>query len=192
MPDRALQLLTAYLFILFYRTERVILFYPEEIFILFYLHMCVIMLFYLTLLLSSCTFEPIYPLLPVLFVLFYLTQLFILFYLAYLTILFYLVKLLLTPHSLLPCRLIVSPGMDPGYLSSSPAQNNIVQYCVLKIRLLNMTFVALHRVGQMIYRECCIDRLFLYHVTGAGWEPSPPPPHKYRHWVAYFNRLFGA
>ncbi len=38
-----------------------------------------------------------------------------------------------------------------------------------------MKFVAVHRVGMMTHRECCVDHPFPYHVTGVGWELSPPP-----------------
>ncbi len=37
-----------------------------------------------------------------------------------------------------------------------------------------MKFVAVGRIGLMTHHECCIDHLFLYHVTGVGCEPSPP------------------
>jgi hypothetical protein len=49
----------------------------------------------------------------------------------------------------------------------------------------NMKFIAVHWVGLMIHQECCINHLFLYHVTR-------PPPCRYGHWIAYLNWLFGA
>ncbi len=36
-----------------------------------------------------------------------------------------------------------------------------------------MKFVAVHWVSLMTSRECCVDRLFPYHVTGVGRELSP-------------------
>ncbi len=49
-------------------------------------------------------------------------------------------------------------------------------------------FLAARRVVLMTHHECWVDRPFSYHVTGVGWEPSPPPC-RYRHWVAYLNWL---
>jgi hypothetical protein len=48
------------------------------------------------------------------------------------------------------------------------SQNNILKYCVLQICLYNMKSVAVHWVGLMTQRECCIDLPFSYHVTGVG------------------------
>jgi hypothetical protein len=52
-----------------------------------------------------------------------------------------------------------------------------------------MKFLAVRQVSLMTHRQCCVDRAFLYHVTGVGWEPSPTPPPRYTHWVAYINWL---
>ncbi len=39
-----------------------------------------------------------------------------------------------------------------------------------------MKFLAVHWVGLMTHREYCVDCPFPYHMTGVGWELSPPPP----------------
>jgi hypothetical protein len=39
-----------------------------------------------------------------------------------------------------------------------------------------MIFLAVCWVSLMTHHECCVDRPFPYHVTGVGWELSPPPP----------------
>ncbi len=50
-------------------------------------------------------------------------------------------------------------------LPQSP--KNIVKYCV-RICIYNSKFIAVNRVGLMTYRECCVDRLFPYHMNGVG------------------------
>jgi hypothetical protein len=75
------------------------------------------------------------------------------------------------------CHLIVSPGIEPGYIVFPSHKNNaynlVKAYCYLCGK---RKFLAVRQVGLMTHRKCRVDRPFPVTWLGNVWEPFPPPP----------------